>query len=380
MKTEQQHWKAGKGWQVVTNNELREKAQLVLAFGKRQVLEDKTVFESLKSMYPAAHILMSSTSGEIVDIEVHDGTVVATALYFEKTPIKVAQTTMQAGSNSEDAGKALASQLAATDLKHIFLISDGLAVNGSALVDGFYTVLPENISITGGLAGDGALFQSTLVGLDEAPKPNNVVAVGLYGENITIGFGSIGGWEAFGPERVVTKSVENVLYELDGKPALALYKTYLGEKAAELPASALLFPLSIKNESAVNQALVRTILTIDEKNQSMTFAGDIPQGCTVRLMKTNFDKLVSGAEEATEISQEILAMKAELAILVSCVGRKLVLGQRIEEEIEAVRAAIGDETTIAGFYSYGELAPYMKFKPCLLHNQTMTVTLLAEKQ
>ncbi len=377
MKIEQQQWKTGKGWRFLQNNELQNKAQLVLAFGKREILEDATVFDNLKKLYPQAQILISSTAGEIIDIEVHEGTVVATAIYLEKTPIKVAQTTTT--NSSEEAGKELATQLFSADLKHIFVLSDGLAVNGSDLVDGFHAVLPESISITGGLAGDGAAFKSTLVGLNEAPKPNTITAIGFYGDYIKVGFGSIGGWEAFGPERTVTKSKDNVLYELDGKPALELYKTYLGDKAAGLPATALLFPLSIHNESAENKSLVRTILTIDEQQNSMTFAGDIPQGATVRLMKTNFDKLVSGAEEASALSSEILDMEADLAILVSCVGRKLVMGNRIEEEVETVRATLGEQTTITGFYSYGELAPYTKFKPCLLHNQTMTVTLLAEK-
>jgi hypothetical protein len=379
MITEQIQWTEKSGWKEISSHNLANKAQIVLAFGSRQVLEDASKFDDLRKKYPQSHILMGSTSGEILDIEVHDNSLVATAIYFEKTTLKVAKTVISPEINSEQAGKNIAAALLTSDLKHVFVLSDGMVVNGSDLVDGLQSVLPKEISVTGGLAGDAALFQKTLVGLDEAPSTNQVVAFGLYGDNIQLGYASIGGWEAFGAERLVTKSVDNVLYELDGKPALELYKTYLGEKAAGLPATALLFPLSLENKDAANNLLVRTILTIDEEKQSMTFAGDIPQGSKVRLMKANFEKLVDGAELASENSKEILDAEADLAILVSCVGRKLVMGQRIEDELEAVRAVLGDGATIAGFYSYGELAPFTKFKPCLLHNQTMTVTLLSER-
>jgi hypothetical protein len=379
MQTEQQHWKIKTGWEAILDNNLGVSAQLVMVFGNRQLLENSQRFDEIRQMYPNANILIGSTAGEIIDVEVHDDTIVATAIYFEKTIIKVAKVEISASMNSEAAGSFLATELLAPNLKHVFVLSDGMVVNGSDLADGLQLVLPDSVSVTGGLAGDSANFQKTVVGLNEAPQSNKVVALGLYGDNINIGYASIGGWEAFGPERLVTRSEDNVLYELDDKPALELYKTYLGEKAAGLPATALLFPLSLENKDAANNMLVRTILTIDETKQSMTFAGDIPQGSKVRLMKANFEKLVDGAESASTMSQEILVADAELAILVSCVGRKLVMGQRIEDELEAVRAVVGGKTTLMGFYSYGELAPYTKFKPCLLHNQTMTVTLLAER-
>ena len=78
-----------------------------------------------------------------------------------------------------------------------------------------------------------------------------MVAVGLYGEHVKLGHGSKGGWDTFGPERIVTKSDGNVLYELDDKPALALYKEYLGDRAAGLPGSALLFPLALRASKAL---------------------------------------------------------------------------------------------------------------------------------
>ena len=217
------------------------------------------------------------------------------------------------------------------------------------------------------------------MGLNEIPVEKRIVAVGLYGKDLKIGYGSVGGWDPFGPERKITKSDSNVLFELDGKPALELYKTYLGDKAGELPGSGLLFPLVVKDATTESSTVVRTLLNIDEGAQSMTFAGNMPEGGTAQLMKANFDRLIDGASNAAKNSFEAVgSFEPELAILISCVGRKLILSQRIEEEVEAVQSVVGSKAKITGFYSYGELAPDRVGNACLLHNQTMTITLLSE--
>ncbi len=260
------------------------------------------------------------------------------------------------------------------------VFSDGLRVNGTALVKGLNDNLPSSVSVTGGLVGDGADFKKTVVGLDRTATEGNVVLVGFSGKSLKIGYGSFGGWDAFGIQRVITKSSGNVLYELDRKPALELYKTYLGDKATGLPGTGLLFPLRLHIEHDTNTEVVRTILGINESDQSMTFAGDMPQGATVTLMKANFERLIDGASKAGTMSVEpIGSAAADLAILISCVGRKLVLKERVEEEVEAVRSTIGQKPAITGFYSYGELCPTAASdKQCRLHNQTMTITTLRE--
>ncbi|RJQ51925.1 MAG: hypothetical protein C4530_19405, partial [Desulfobacteraceae bacterium] len=189
----------------------------------------------------------------------------------------------------------------------------------------------------------------------------------------------LGGWDPFGPERLVTRSKGNVLYELDGQSALELYKRYLGEHAKELPASGLLFPLNMRTAES-DSGVVRTILAVDEADQSMTFAGDVPEGAHVRLMKANFDHLVDGAIGAAQTSYEAIGSRSpELAILISCVGRKFILKQRVEEEVEGVQEVLGADTVLTGFYSYGEICPSAPRANCELHNQTMTITTFAER-
>jgi hypothetical protein len=239
--------------------------------------------------------------------------------------------------------------------------------------------LPEGVNVTGGLAGDGADFNKTLIISNTGEVKSNIItAIGFYGDHIKIGYGSFGGWDSFGVERSVTKSEGNVVYEIDNTPALGLYKSFLGEQASNLPSSGLLFPLNMRIEPD-GDPVVRTILAVDEQKQSLTFAGDIPEGSYIKLMKANIDRLISGAEEAARVSVDPLGQnKADLAILISCVGRKLVLKQLIEEEVEAVQEIVGDQTTLTGFYSYGEIAPFLKGTRCELHNQTMTITTFAE--
>jgi hypothetical protein len=262
---------------------------------------------------------------------------------------------------------------------HVFVLSDGLQVNGSELVAGLTGRLPKHVTVTGGLSGDGGRFAETLVFWDSAPAAGRVAALGLYGDRLRVGYGSLGGWDPFGPERMITRSCGNVLYALDGQSALDLYKRYLGESAAGLPATGLLFPLALRTRED-QTPVVRTILAVDEGAQSMTFAGDVPEGAYARLMKANFERLIDGAAGAARTSYEAIGwVPPELAILISCVGRKMVLRQRTEEEVEGVRGVLGPGTVLTGFYSYGEISPFNPSARCELHNQTMTVTTLSER-
>lgn len=370
---EQQWWKKDAGWQLQGSANLQGKASLVLAFGSRHALQAPQRYEELKKKYPQAHILTASTSGEIHGTHVVDDTIVATAIQFERTEVLISSVMIDHMSNSHKMGQLLSKKFDHPNLKHLLVISDGTRVNGSKLVKGLQTHIPRQVPITGGLAGDADRFETSLVGINEPPTAGQIVAIGLYSQHLKVGHGSVGGWDPFGPQRTVTRSEHNKLYELDGQSALHLYKQYLGDQAAGLPGTALLFPLSIQVEN--EPPVVRTILGVNEQENSMTFAGDIPQNAKAQLMKANFDRLIDGAMQAAEFSLEPLeAQKPELVLCISCVGRKLVLGPRVEDEVEGVRDVLGQEAVIAGFYSYGEISPLRSADTCALHNQTMTIT------
>ena len=379
MITEQRMWTKGKGWEIISNNNLKDNAQLVFLFGDSTLLKAPQNFSEVKEFYPNAHIVSGSTAGEIIGTQVLDYSLVVTAINFTNTPLQFAKSKIQKMEDSLTVGETLANALSKEGLVHVMVFSDGLRVNGTNLVKGLIGKLPKEVAVTGGLVGDQDRFKETFVGLDSVPEQDNLAVIGFYGTHIKIGYGSMGGWDPFGPERLVTKSKDNVLYELDGQSALELYKKYLGDQAKELPASGLLFPLSLRIEGK-KTGLVRTILAVSDQDGSMTFAGDIPEGSYVRLMKANFERLIDGASGAANMSHEAFGGSSpELAILISCVGRKLVLKQRVEEEVESVRDKLGQTTTITGFYSYGEISPVSPTeKQCELHNQTMTITTFSE--
>lgn len=352
-------------------------ADLVLVFGSRLRMAQPELAQELAAAFPGAALAGCSTAGEIADVEVLDDALTVVAISFAHTTVRATSVVLEAASESRTAGAALAAALAGPELSHVFVLSEGLAVNGSALVDGLVAALPAGVGLTGGMAGDGADFGQTVVMDDQGVRGQLVRAIGLYGTRLRIGHASVGGWSPFGPERRITRAEGNVLYELDHQPALEVYRRYLGPHADALPMSGLRFPLTVR--TGAEEPLVRTLLTVDEDAGSLTFAGDMPTGSIARLMNANREQLVDGAAEAAEACHAQMGdHSAELALLISCVGRKLILKQRIEEEVESTREVFGDNTVITGFYSYGEVCPQTSGGPARLHNQTMTITTFAE--
>lgn len=350
---------------------------LVLCFGSKLLIEDGAYYASLKQKFSNAEIIISSTAGEIFGVNVNTDSIICIAIQLEKTSICSARINVSDYSSTYEASKALIQKIPTEDLTYVLVIADGSLVNGSDLVTGLNESVNQNILITGGLAGDSGNFKYTLVGLNEEPISGNIVCIGFYGKNILINHGCDGGWDSFGVERTVTKADKNKLIEIDSINALDLYKKYLGNNVLYLPASALLFPLSITIPNQ-QHSLVRTILSINNEEKSMTFAGNLPIGSKVKLMKGNLDNIKNAASIAAQHAMSNSAKQPKLALLISCVGRKLVLKNRVDEEIEAVKDILPPTTLIAGFYSYGEIAPFNNQKSCQLHNQTMTITTFDE--
>lgn len=356
--------------------------QICIVFADRDCFADAKFIEALQSLSQKTHVIGCTSAGEISAEGVSSGRASIMALKFATTDVHCAVAALGDAEQSFAAGKNLGEKLMAhAGLKGVFVLSPGLNVNGSAVAQGLHSALPKDVKVTGGLAGDRTDFKQTQTFLDGEVYTDKAVAFGLYGDDIVIGSGSQGGWRPFGPSREVTRVENNVLYELDGKPALDLYKTYLAEKAAELPASGLLYPLAITDKNGQQSSgLIRTILNINEEDKSLVLAGDLPPNCHVRLMHADIDALVEGATAAaTEATVIGLDVKPSATLMVSCVGRRLVMGHDVDEEIEAIVEQYGDDCAYAGFYSYGELSPYGEQKKAELHNQTMTITTLYER-
>jgi hypothetical protein len=365
------------GWSAPLPAGLDSPRTLVLAFAATDYAERGEIWEELARAFASSHRLGCSSAGEILGETVTEGSLVLAVVRFERANLASVAAPIQAVEVSKSTGGKIARALAPHAPRLVLVLSDGLHVNGTDLVHGLGEGLPAGTAIVGGLAGDGDRFGRTWTLVDGLPRSGWVSAVALGGP-VAIGHASEGGWQPFGPERVVTRSEGNVLQALDGKPALALYKDYLGDLAAGLPATALYYPLSIRMPGDAGPGIVRTVLGVDEATQSMTFAGDIPLGARTRLMRSSHDRLVEGAAQAGKDARAGMPdADPLLAITVSCVGRRMVLGQRVEEETAATLEALPAGSAQVGFYSYGEISP-SGVATCNLHNQTMTLTTIRE--
>ena len=354
-------------------------ASLVLVFGSVKRFGESKLQATLKARYPTAQIIGCSTSGEITAAGVFDDSLQITAILWEKTVQRVTHTKMNGMQNSYETAIGLANQLKADSLKVVLVYSDGLNVNGSELLEGFKSELGE-IPVMGGMAGDGFGFTRTVQLFNETVSDGLVIAVGLYGNHLIAATGVGRGWKPYGPPRKVTKSDKNVVLELDGKPALPLYKMYIGEHASKsLPGSGLNFPFAIIEEGRRDIEKIRTVLAIDSASNSLTFAGNVEEGGTVRFCQATHDRLVEGAGDAAHlVADHTSTGQTGLAVCVSCVGRKGVMAAQVADEVKLVHQILGPQTMLTGFYSYGEFAPRPDTNDSVLHNQTMTIGYLSE--
>lgn len=379
MKLEVRRFDRGSRWSEALPAGLDSEHTAVIAFAAPGFADDPAPLRDLRAAFPRAWLVGCSTAGEILQDRVHDDSVVAAIVRFDHATPRVVSTRVDDASKSAAAGGAIGEALGDPDLRAVVILSEGLQINGTQLLAGIRAAVRPGVAVTGGLAGDGTAFGRTWVWAGGDPLARSVVALGLYGDRVAVTHGSKGGWDIFGPERRITRSEGNVLYELDGKPALRLYKDYLGDRATGLPATALLFPLAIRTGPRSGEQLVRTVLSVDEASQSMTFAGDVPTGALAQLMRANFDRLVEGASGAASIARPGASDEGPvLSLAISCVGRRLVLGERTEDELEATLEVLPPTTRQVGFYSYGEISPHVS-GTCELHNQTMTLTTISER-
>nr|WP_320133067.1 FIST N-terminal domain-containing protein [uncultured Holophaga sp.] len=355
---------------------------LVLAFFASELGVARTTLEALRSAYPGSHLAGASTGGEIVGTSLEDNSIAVAVLHFASTELALGREEVAQIHSSLEAGRRLARHLDHAELKGALLFTSGLAADGADAARGLSQVLGREIPVSGGVAaaagaGGPTFTLSALPGEPLELGTDQIIGIGFRGRAIRLSSASKGGWSPFGLERRVTRSQGHILYELDGKPALALYRTYLGERARGLPLTASLFPLAILDGRVRGEdPLVRSVQGVDEEAQSLIFGGNIQEGSLVQLMHSSVDRLVEASSQAGASLAPGGAHRG-LCLAVSCIARRLVMGERAEEELEALSESLSPSTDLVGFYSHGELSPERSGE-CLLHNQTMTLTLIQE--
>ncbi len=383
MKLSQKKWNLEDGWVVARDDigDNNRKAQLVFIFGQSSLVKNKDIFKQIRDDFPSAALIGCASAGEIMGEDIFDDSIIVTAVFFEYSYVRSSAFFLEDRKNCKvsDIAKELLNSIPHKDLVHVFVLADGILINGSDLVKGFNTATPPGVSISGGLSGDGYRFLEAPVIANNLASNNCVVLVGLYGNRLKVKTSCKAGWQEFGLEKQVTKAKGNILYELDNESVLPLYEKYLGGSFLNVPASSIQYPISLKSADEKNW-MTRTIIKIDKKEKCLTFAGEIPMGYTARLMKTNVNLLVaSAAIAADEIIKKRGAFYPDLALLISCFGRRGLMEADTSKELSAIKDIFGDTCSLTGFYSYGEIAPFNNEHKCVLHNQTMTITAMTEE-
>ncbi|TAL59484.1 MAG: hypothetical protein EPN84_11090 [Legionella sp.] len=362
------------GWESPHHTDLDSAQTLVLFFAARS-FENQQMIEDLHQAFPKAHIAGCSTAGEILNGQVSDESLVYIVMAFENTSVQIESIPNYLGENIEECGHKMADKLYDKDLAHLFLLCSGFNINIDDFISGFKKNSGRDIPVSGGIAADGEAFLKTWV-YHNGFYENGIVCIGLYGQDIRVSQGCEGGWIKFGLELKITKSQKNCLYEIDGEPALAIYKRYLGNLSEKLPSSGLLFPLAIRKNTE-STPVVRTILSVDEATQSIIFAGEIPQGWLASLMRCSNEGLLEGARKAACQSAPN-TIEPTVSLVVSCIGRRMVLGQGSFHELAMAMSTMPKMSHIdIGFYSYGEISERAGINS-KLHNQTMTISTLYE--
>lgn len=376
MHIEQKKWTPEKTWETL-RSDLRESKdyQLVLVFGSLTLLSSVGFYEEIRNNYPKAQILMNSASAEIIDTQVNNETISLTAIRFDKTTFKTVSININEFQDSEEIGKSIADKFEKDQLTNILIFADGKSIDGTQFSKGIEKYISPEVIISGGLAGDQNNYPKTLLGLNEQPCEGKIIAVGFYGKHLTVSHEGNNGWEAFGEALQITKSNQHTILEINNEPALKIYNQYLDKNITAIHGQNLLFPISLFTDQ--HSTIIRRINAIHEDEKSITFDGIVPEGSYIKMMKANFETLINATTKAAKSCVQKIS-NPDLAIVISNVGRKILLNRRTEEEVEVLREMFGEATAITGFYSTGEISYIKGTSNSALYNQTMTITTMCE--
>lgn len=349
---------------------------LVVVFGSAEPAVLRGAAAALRGGFPEAQIVGCTTSGELLGGRILDGSIVAAAIQLSTAHVHAHSAKIGSRRDSYAAGRRLGEAIVAPALKGVLVLAEGIDCDGSQLLAGLCDAVGDQVPVFGGLAGDGIDFVVTRVAANGPFESGQAVAVGFYGKGFRIAQGLGVGWQ---PEQTIgpiTNSAGSILYEIDQRPALDVLRRAAGLGRKITHADLLAAPLWIADPAWEASGIIRTIVGIDEDRGSLIMAGDLPRNGACSLMRTSVEALASSAAEAAGKAFEQVPSSSGLAFLVSCVGRRQVLGPAASAEAQAVSQVLRDMLQV-GFYSYGEIGPAGASPR--MHNQTICVTILSEE-
>jgi hypothetical protein len=278
------------------------------------------------------------------------------------------------GRSPRELGRALGAQLAPFSPRLLLLFPDVLTVNATQLLRGVQEVFGSEFPIIGGAPADSGAFQRTHLLCGRTLQTSGVVALALRGP-LHISTAARSGYLPISIARTATRvEAGNVLLELDGRPALDVYREFLGPRAGEMPAVSVEFPLGIVQEGReAAPALTSAIFKVDEARRALILGGDIPAGGQLRILSAARTEVLAGAKAATELACRGLP-NPDVALLFNCMSRKVSLGPRYKDEYAGALSLLPAELPKVGFYTFGELSPMHGVTEH--HESTYTLALL----
>jgi hypothetical protein len=376
-------YQPGSGWETPPDARLDSPNTLVLVFGAADslaTLAEASPLAALARALPRSVFASAATHTIAHARQTLDEALVVCIARFDHTALRRVHVALGPATTSERAGQQLAQALLDTPgLSGVLVLADGMEVNGPDLVCGLTSVLPDGLPIAGGMGAAGTRLARTWSTRTDGPPQSSACVIGLYGTQLRMARSCQGGSIGFGQRRLVTRAQGNTVEEIDGLPALQLYRQYLGRYASGLPEAASHFPLTVFRQAGDLQGVIRYVLGIDSDRQTIDVAGDIPTGSLVQLSRAGRSELLEGAfHAARDLGDALPADVPVLALVVSCVGRRHVLGEQTEEELEPVATLLRPGSALAGFYSFGEISA-SPGERCDMHNMTLTLAALWEE-
>lgn len=346
--------------------------------------DQQKLLEGIHSVWSDIPLIGCTTDGEISSSGLSEESVVILALATDTVKFHIAH----APSISQDsylAGTRIGKAFKNLNCRYIQIFSDGLTGNATKIVAGIQAILGKEIKIAGGTSGDKGLFIHSSQYFNDQVLTDSIVAVAFAGD-LVFGTGYGCGWFPVGTPKQVTRSEGNALYELDGQPALQVYEKFLGKYASQLPAVGVEYPLGILGLDEENEEdgfLCRATMGVNRRENSIIFAGDVPQGAHIKMTMGNEKDLIDAARKAaqdalTDMKGDSGKVQPKILFVFSCMARKIVLGSKTGEEISEIRKIVGYEVPVIGFYTYGEYSPSGKSKQTCFHNETVTLTVIGQ--
>lgn len=350
---------------------------LLMVFASR-VYNHTVILDRIRKEFPDTPMLGCTTAGEIYSNGPDEESVALLAMSGLHAEVAVGGTLSR---DSYGAGKILAQEFSSAPGDLIFILSDGLAGDGAAVLQGVRDHLAVKLPLIGAAAADDGQFRNTLQFCGTRVLSDTLVAAKVRGE-FHFGVGVRHGWEPVGLPVRVTRSRGNRLCEINDLPAIQLYDEYFGEycqrmRNEPMARLAVYYPLGLPVPES-DEFLLRAPIAV-EKDGSIKFTAELPTGADVRLMIGNVESAMRAARiAAMEALSQMRGRTPKLAILFDGMARRRVFGLRAGQEIKLVRDIIGPEVPVVGFYAYGEIAPLEGTDPSAscFHNETLVILTL----